>query len=350
MAEQIRSFWSHLCGIFGAIFGMIAGGTLVTIEKVDAATTTGKAYCGSPSEGNYTRSTLDNGAVVYTCYGGGWVCAKTSRGGGNPWSHDYMFNVAENFPRFYVAFMGCDDGYYSTENFGLSATTSAGGGKILHSVMSSASGAEVVQGYNPYTDTTSTCVYFPGVTFSTSAYYNNDSYQDSFFGEPSSDGYTYSPYTLTDGKCAKCPSYGNYEAMSTVSSSYAKSVSSCFMSVNTPRSDSADQPDGNATGQFIWTSRCNYDAYEASAPECYAMNGTGTCKVTLTQVANGDLMIPIVKDIVGGSQGAAQSIVNSTSLPATIKSNFSCNAARCYQSVASARGAGTLSVSEVGQD
>lgn len=39
MAEQIRSFWSHLCGIFGAIFGMIAGGTLVTIEHADGVAT-----------------------------------------------------------------------------------------------------------------------------------------------------------------------------------------------------------------------------------------------------------------------------------------------------------------------
>ena len=128
MAEQIRSFWSHLCGIFGAILGMIAGGTLVTIERAGAVT--GSPNCRYSS--SYSKQTLSNGAVVYSCYGGGWFCGIASSNSFSDYSTVcknlnpcYVMDGNNNWPRYYAYFMGCADGYYSTEGIGYKTDVTA---------------------------------------------------------------------------------------------------------------------------------------------------------------------------------------------------------------------------------
>ena len=354
MAEQIRSFWSHLCGIFGAIFGMIAGGTLVTIEHAEAYT--GSRTCGNTMS-NYTRETLYNGAVVYTCYGGGWLCAKVddkSQYGGCTSSNldsngsCYVMNVYDNYPRHYTYFMGCADGYYSTEGIGYTtavsstiSSTAVVPGLSMITGLGATSSIGVRKGYNPYTRGTENCYVSDSITFNTSTYEARGESM-AFSGAPDGQAYEQDPTLLTNGKCAKCPTYGEYLARSE-GGTYAKNVSSCFMTSYVPRYDSADQPDGNATGQFVWTNICNHDGdtTEYLATACWNKRAGGTCDVSLSGFSDEATAIKWVTEICGNTAycgSMASGSINSRPLPYVIMSGLSCEAAKCYQTAAAADG------------
>ena len=368
MAEQIRSFWSHLCGIFGAIFGMIAGGTLVTIEQADAVT--GARTCGT-TRANYSQKTLDNGAVVYTCYGGGWLCArvdsksKYSSCYGNNLDGNgecYLINVYKNYPRYYTYFMGCADGYYSTEGIGyttaissnVSSSAAVPGLSMIQS-LGATSGIGVRKGYNPFTRETTSCYTSDNVTFNTSTYELRGE-SAAFLGSPYNQAYERDPELITAGKCKKCPSYGEYAARS-AGGTYAKSVSSCFMTSSEPRYDAADQPDGVATGTFIWTNLCNYDESSsdgttggdttggdttggsiAGLPSCERMKASGDCSIMLDDAGTNKITVnKIVRSITGLGLKEAKAIVDSA--PKMVIEDFSCEAAECYKEIFDANNA-----------
>ena len=357
MAEQIRSFWSHLCGIFGAIFGMIAGGTLVTIEKADAASVSGLSTCGT-LQNVYTNETLSNGAVVNTCYGGGWLCGLVTENSGVPaacsgnYGNCYVMNVYKNYPRYYVYFMGCADGYYSTEGVGLSplvtstissSTAVAGnylGTRIVSGLTSSITSTT---GYNPITGKQERCYGHDNIRFNTSSFKLNGWGEKAFTGSVSArPDYMQDPSLVTAGKCEKCPSFGEYAARS-LGATYAKNISSCFMTSYAPRSDAADQLDGVATGQFVWTNACHHDGDTATylAPACRNKVASGSCSISLASYSNKSSAVAWVAEVCGGTascKSMASGGVGTTTMPWKFRSSISCDAAKCYKEAAAADG------------
>ncbi len=250
MAEQIRSFWSHLCGIFGAIFGMIAGGTVVTIERAGAFPAN---TCNTQSQ--WTKSVIDH-AIVWKCRGGGHYQCMLLDSGTQYCGAGYSgpCYTTSTFPRTYAYFAGCEDGYYSPNGWGVSLDKidQADAGVLLTAMTStyasSATGALPGCSIQQVHGGSKTCQYC-GAFYSTSA--------GKLMNGPTASIYYDSG--VHSGLCVKCPTYGEYEASGSLNAStYAKSVSSCFMSANTERNDAAEQSDGNATGNFVWTSQCNY--------------------------------------------------------------------------------------------
>ena len=351
MAEQIRSFWSHLCGIFGAIFGMIAGGTLVTIERAGAV--------GSPNcifSSSYSKETLSNGAVVFSCYGGGWFCGKATSSSAGPWytmqcagvNPCYVMDGNNNWPRYYAYFMGCADGYYSTEGIGyktdVTATVASSGvGVQLHQNLTTFSNFYPVIGLDPYRSFASgNCTYWEGATVGTSG--DKVYVLPGHTGLPS--GYDIDLDSATAGRCEKCPAYdevyNDYPAksLSASTSTYAKAITSCFMSANTNRSDAVEY-DGNATGRFIWTQSCMYGGSEPEPnpwADCEAMNGSGNCTITLDDRGSNSIeVIKVVRSVTGLGLKEAKAIVDSS--PTTIIEDFSCTAANCYKPYFEEKGA-----------
>lgn len=360
MAEQIRSFWSHLCGIFGAIFGMIAGGTLVTIERAGAEVTVyGSDNCRYASK--YSTETLSNGAVVYSCYGGGWFCGKangsmsayyTYCGGEDPC---YIMGNSYNIPRYYAYFLGCADGYYSASGTGYSVSVpvtsgvsssthivnvTSGWGVKLHKDLTELDGVtSSVQGLDPHRSyATGTCTYIEGLTTASSS-------GKVFVSGTLPDGYDISALAATNGWCKKCPTYGEYLARSE-GSTYAKNVSSCFMTSYVSRDDSADQPDGNATGQFIWTSTCKHDGTVSLAQACanieVGVTDDACYYITVNSYSDEEAAVAWITEICGGGtecKNTAENIVDGfISLPYSIRWSMQCEKAKCYQRAAAADG------------
>lgn len=248
MAEQIRSFWSHLCSFFGAIFGMIAGGTLITIDRANAV--------GYTYEYNVT---LSNGAVIDYKYGRAYApywksdsqqCSKPCK--------EYTPNGCDNvkFNRYYVTFKGCADGYYSSGIVNnqrmittlVGHTTSSGGVQIT-------SGGLYDQGACQFVKACGGSAQYMVCDRGLYTAVNGDRlYQNA------------GVYEQTDGLCIKCPDYdtvyNDYTSKSingTGNITFSTAISTCFMSKDTGRSDAIEH-DGNATGTFVWTSDCHYTA------------------------------------------------------------------------------------------
>ncbi len=336
MAEQIRSFWSHLCGIFGAILGMIAGGTLVTIERAWAASA--HTTCRVPSDSsNYTQSTLSNGAIVKYCYGGGWLCGKVDSPHANLCNGaTTCYQASTQFPRYYTFFFGCAAGYYSTEGMAIESLVVSSGKKLTKG-MSSLSGVTSATGQWGNSGG-QTCFTHSDVYFSTSTYRILGSIANSFRGDPYDiEGYYVTPESATIGLCAPCPPYGEYVANS---EQFSTNVSSCFMSANTERNDAVEH-DGNATGNFVWTQSCMYSGSEPEPnpwADCEAMNGSGNCTITLDDEGEQKpQVIKIVQSVTGLGLKEAKAIVDSA--PATIIEDFSCTAAECYKTMFEEEGA-----------
>ena len=341
MAEQIRSFWSHLCGIFGAIFGMIAGGTLVTIEHAGAV-------IGSPNcrySSSYSKQTLSNGAVVYSCYGGGWFCGIASSGSFSNYSTVcknlnpcYVMDGDSNYPRYYAYFLGCADGYYSTEGIGYSSdmtttsTLSSAIGLQLHQDLSQFSEFTKVMGVDTYRSyAQSSCTYAGGYASTSSG-----KVYVSVSGLPS--GYDIDLDSATAGRCAKCPAYDEVyndypaESFNSSTSTYPKSITSCYMSANTERNDAVEH-DGNATGQFVWTSSCNYDDTVRLAESCYRMPLDGDCSLIVESYSDKLTATKWVNEASGIGLIAAKQLLEG-SLPARATSAISCDRALCYLNAA----------------
>ncbi len=277
MAEQIRSFWSHLCGFIGAIFGMIAGGTLVTIDRANA-----EGYTSTTTE------TLSNGAVVQHYYGRryepyfdmldtkqGIYCAKhCSRATGY---------TCDDFYRFYVTFKGCADGYYASGAITTARSVTQTVGCQINTqtqVVTSATAGLCGKGacyVRPLCDNNN----MKGVVC-----YGT---YDNGYG-PHNVSWKAGPLEQTDGLCIKCPDYdtvyNNYTGKSisgTATSTFATGISTCFMSKATGRSDAIEH-DGNATGTFVWTSDCHYTADSTGDSSGGGTTGGG---VTVDMSTNG---------------------------------------------------------------
>ena len=323
MAEQIRSFWSHLCGIFGAIFGMIAGGTLVTIERAEAVST------------YYANQTLSNGAVVsyfygrnytpyYVYYGGSGPCLKSC--GSSTYGCDHYY-------RYYVTFLRCADGYYSTGlvNEGKRVTVPVSSG-------TSTLGTAALVGSLTDRGLCSTYRLCGNSTMS-------DAGCSGYFYSPFNGqymAYDAGPETQTAGFCNKCPDYGTYAA-ATTSSIGKGNITSCFMSPDTEYSDESDQADGVATGKFIWTNSCFYedDTNPGLTPYCDALAAEGNdehCILYLTAVATSAGLVETTTQIVGNIYGGNSNTANSkvqyvlnNNKETLIRNAMSCSAANCYK-------------------
>ncbi len=273
MAEQIRSFWSHLCGMFGAIFGMIAGGTLVTIEHAGAQI----------FEAN-TNVELGNGAVVSYKYGSyseryydynagyGW-CLKLCE-------YD---DTSVGCNRWYVQFLHCADGYYQN-------TTLAEGSNLTLRISSSTSAIGYVaspslgtlRDFNACEELPLCNGSRPSTTTGAKGVHCEDSFISPFTGQEIP--WNADEYEQTYGLCSKCPSYGEYAAYTT--SGQRANISSCFMSRNTEYSDTVDQSDGVATGKFIWTSDCYYGVQSGGTTGGGTTGGGTTATTIQEQVIN----------------------------------------------------------------
>ncbi len=254
MAEQIRSFWSHLCGFIGAIFGMIAGGTLVTIDRANA-----EGY----SDYTYDE-VLSNGAVVNYYYGRrydpyfdyfdskkGAFCAK----------HCSMATGydCDDFSRYYVTFKGCADGYYASGAITSPQSVTKTVGCAINpqtQVVSSATVGLCGEGV---------CIVRPICENNNMKAVICEGTYDNGYG-PYDVSWKAEPTEQTNGLCIKCPDYdtvyNNYTGKSisgTATSTFATGISTCFMSKATGRSDAIEH-DGAATGTFVWTSDCHYVA------------------------------------------------------------------------------------------
>ncbi len=322
MAEQIRSFWSHLCGIFGAIFGMIAGGTLVTIEHADAAE-------------SYSNQILSNGAIVnykfgryytpyFVSYGGNGSCLKICG--------DSTYGCG-HYSRYYVTFLGCADGYYSTglvaENTNITlpvGTTSTLG--TASTTIGTLTDRGICRTYKLCGNST-----MYDAACSGSLFYSP------FNGQYIS--YDALPETQTDGLCNKCPDYGTYAA-DTISAIGKGNITSCFMSPDTEYSDESDQADGVATGKFIWTNSCFYqdDTNPGLTPYCDALLAEGNdenCILYLTAVAISAGLVETTTQIVGNIYGNYNSAIDEVQYvlnnkkETLIRNSMSCSAANCYK-------------------
>ena len=320
MAEQIRSFWSHLCGIFGAIFGIIAGGSVVVVKEARAD----KTY--------YYNKTLSNGAVVNYAYGRNYYPYRVYYSGNGPCLKSCETdNTCSSYYRYYVTFLGCADGYYAT---GLVTGTT----NVTPYVGYETSNGGIVM--------SSGSLYHQGVC-EKRALCNNSSMTDVACSGNYSSNYTgqtmswkADPVTQTDGLCAPCPTYGEYLASTPSGMSFNTNVAACFMSPNTERSDAVEH-DGVATGNFIWTTSCAYtpDGDVGLTPFCDEFRDEdGDCLLYLTSVgSNPTTTVRIIANLYGGvtnnTSHAQQEVdyVKNNKKETLLKNTFHCGAAQCYR-------------------
>ena len=318
MAEQIRSFWSHLCGIFGAIFAMFASGTLVSIDRAEAF-----AGCESPRYG-----LLSNGAYVQYCYQSvsHGMCERLyTSGSGN------YYGLYDR-DRYYVYFLGCLDGYYLANATIRNITSNA---IITPTITPVTSGPQSQGGMFNCGQWTMTPGGSKKCTHCNSLIHIN--------------GYSIewdaTPEEQTDGFCLPCPAYddlyNDYTAKTIPNGASTSSArvyqAGCFMSKEMPRYDSIEH-NGDATGQFVWTSDC---AYESMATSCLSLSnnsGFDSCSMQLED-AGGDKLkaYQYMSEISGMSMKTAKEKVEGT-LPVTFVKKFNCSAANCYMEAMNAEG------------
>lgn len=204
MAEQIRSFWAHLCAMFGAMFGIVVGGTVVTVKSADAA-----GECVTASNKTDPRviewaenEVLSNGAIVDYIYG------ATA---GTRYIYNSTYRCAQEATtsqlpqnRYYVFFRGCASGYYSTGVLDSAAYRSYA--SVVTSGMIVSNDVGCIDTTTQHDDCRSAglCVTSAGETRpSTSAIKMACGTTASYAAVKAH--FSATPTELTDGLCAKCP-------------------------------------------------------------------------------------------------------------------------------------------------
>lgn len=249
MAEQIKSFWTHLCAMIGAIFSILIGGTAVTIKSANAAGCEPSGWGTVEDIGK--KVTLDNGAVVDYLYG--WFSTKWKTYSGSEGNCLQPDSTATR-SRYYVYFRGCADGFYSTQRLNTSTYLTLPAASPDTTIGCVSSTAQTLESLSTPTTSTVCSLKYPLCEASgngsyrpaghlSASYCRGASYTNAAGNKVS---YFADPEELTDGLCKPCPPFEDYKV--TAGHETFSPITGCYVSKTENYTDD--------TGTFHWEGNC----------------------------------------------------------------------------------------------